>query len=96
MKKPNERSLSDALGDMIKDFGLRSKLDETAIRADWPHVVGPMVARHTLGVRLHKGRLHVRVDSAPLRQELTYMREELCDRLNARMGRVVVGEVVLE
>ncbi|MDX9750811.1 MAG: DUF721 domain-containing protein [Flavobacteriales bacterium] len=96
MKKPNERSLSDALGDMIKDFGLRGKLDESAIRADWEHVCGAMIARHTTGLRLHNGRLHVKVDSAPLRQEMTFMRDELRERLNARLGRDVVKEVAVE
>ena len=55
-----------------------------------------MVARHTVAVRLNKGRLFVKVDSAPLRQELTYMRDALKEVLNKRASRAVVQEIILE
>jgi hypothetical protein len=38
----------------------------------------------------------VRVDSAPLRHELSYMREALKEVLNHRAGRTVVEEIILE
>jgi predicted nucleic acid-binding Zn ribbon protein len=96
MPRPNERSLSEALKDLVQDLGLRAKLDESAIRADWETIVGGMIARHTTGLRLLSGRLHVKVDSAPLRQEMTYMREDLRLRINEKLGREVVREVVVE
>ena len=46
--------------------------------------------------RLRKGLLNVSVDSAPLRHELTFMREALIEILNRRAGRKVVEEIVLE
>ena len=41
-----------------------------------------MVARHTERLMLRGGRLTVKVDSAPLRQELTYQTSVLVERLN--------------
>ncbi len=75
---------------------MREKMDELDIATAWDQVVGGMVARHTVSLRLRQGRLRVRVDSAPLRQELTYLRADLLERLNQRAGREVVKEVVLE
>jgi predicted nucleic acid-binding Zn ribbon protein len=80
---------------LVDNYGLRERLDEEHLRAAWAEVVGEMVARHTLGIELRHGRLRVRVDSAPLRHELGYMREELVGRLNERLGRTAVKEVVL-
>ncbi len=80
----------------IDAFGLREKMDELDITTAWDDVVGGMVARHTVSVRLRRGRLNIKVDSAPLRQELTYMRETLVEVLNKRAGRKVVQEIVLE
>jgi predicted nucleic acid-binding Zn ribbon protein len=81
---------------LIDAYGLREKMDELDISTAWDQVVGGMVARHTVSVRLRKGRLNVKVDSAPLRQELTFMREALKEILNKRAGRPVVQEIVLE
>ena len=80
----------------IDAFGMREKMDELDITTGWDEAVGPMIARHTVSVRLRKGRLNVRVDSAPLRHELTFMRETLVEVLNRRAGRKVVDEIVLE
>ncbi|MCW5897966.1 MAG: DUF721 domain-containing protein [Flavobacteriales bacterium] len=96
MKRSNERSLHEALGDLVDDAGMREKMDELDIATAWDQLVGAMVARHTVSLRLKQGRLRVRVDSAPLRQELTYLRTDLLARLNEHAGRDVVKEIVLE
>ncbi|HRN36353.1 MAG TPA: DUF721 domain-containing protein, partial [Flavobacteriales bacterium] len=62
----------------------------------WDDLVGGMVARHTVAVKLRKGTLFVKVDSAPLRQELTFMREALAEKVNQRLGRTVVEKVQLD
>ncbi|HQW04264.1 MAG: DUF721 domain-containing protein [Flavobacteriales bacterium] len=96
MKRSNEQSLNTAMDQFIDAFGLREKMDELDITTGWDEAVGPMIARHTVSVRLRKGRLNVRVDSAPLRHELSFMRETLVELLNRRAGRQVVQEIVLE
>ena len=96
MKKRNEQSLGDAIGLLIDATGMREKMDELDIASAWDEVVGGMVARHTVTIRLRRGRLVVKVDSAPLRQELSYMRTALIEILNRRAGRSVIREIVLE
>jgi predicted nucleic acid-binding Zn ribbon protein len=95
-KRSNEQSLTEALDRLVDAFGMRERMDELDITTAWDKLVGPMVARHTVTVRLKEGRLRVRVDSAPLRHELSYMREALKEVLNHRAGRTVVEEIILE
>ncbi len=80
---------------MIEALGLGERLDEQAIRSHWDGISGPMIARHTEELHLRKGRLTIRVDSAPLRQELGYMRTAMIELINKRMGREVVTELVI-
>ncbi len=95
MKRRNEQSLAEAIGGLIEGTGMRERLDEAAFTAAWPEVVGAMIARHTTGLRLRKGILTLHVDSAPLRQEMVYMRGEIQARLNERAGHEAVREVVV-
>ena len=95
-KRSNEQSLTEALDRLVDAFGMRERMDELDITTAWDKLVGPMVARHTVTVRVREGRLRVRVDSAPLRHELSYMREALKEVLNHRAGRTVVEEIILE
>ncbi|MCC6838859.1 MAG: DUF721 domain-containing protein [Flavobacteriales bacterium] len=96
MKRSNETTLKEAMDRLVDAFGLREKLDEQAVASIWDDVVGGMVARHTVAVKLRKGKLYVKVDSAPLRQELTFMREALAEKVNQRLGRHVVEKVQLD
>lgn len=93
MKTSNERSLKQALEGLVEDYGLRAKLDEQAVRAFWAETVGEMIARHTLSLKLRKGVLTVQVDSAPLREELGFMRITVKELINRRLEREVVAEV---
>lgn len=96
MKRTNESTLGQAIDQLVDSLGLREKLDEKAIASLWDELAGGMVAKHTVAVRLRRGKLHIKVDSAPLRQELTFMREALIKTINARLGRTVVVQVLLD
>lgn len=93
MKSSNERSLKQALEGLVEDYGLRARLDEQAVRAFWPEIAGEMIARHTMEITLRRGKLQVKVDSAPLREELGYMRATLIELINRKLERQVVLEV---
>lgn len=96
MKRRNELSLKDALDGLVDAYGLREKLDEQSIASFWDEVAGGMVAKHTVAVKLRRGKLYIKVDSAPLRVELTFMRTALIDILNKRFGRTVVQEITVD
>lgn len=96
MKRKNELTLSEAMDRLVDAYGLREKLDEQAVASLWDDLAGGMVARRTVAVKLRRGTLYIKVDSAPLRQELTYMREGLIKTINARLEREVVEKIVLD
>lgn len=93
MKRNNEQSLKQALEGLVKDYGLGAKLDEQAVREVWPGIAGDMIARHTVEITLRRGLLTVKVDSAPLRQELTFMRTTLKELINRHYEREVVADI---
>jgi hypothetical protein len=83
--------------DLIDAFGMREKMDELDITTAWDEVVGPMVARHTVTVRLKEGKLNGYKWTRPhFDTNYSIMREALKEVLNKRAGRTVVQEIVLE
>lgn len=96
MRRNNGQSLQQVIADLAESTGMRERLDEQAIRSFWPDLAGAMIGRHTVQLRLKRDRLAIKVDSAPLRHELTFQREGLRKLINERLGRVVVKEVVID
>ncbi|HQV39696.1 MAG: DUF721 domain-containing protein [Flavobacteriales bacterium] len=96
MKRKNDQTMKEAVDRLVDAYGLREKLDEQAVASLWDELAGGMVAKHTVAVKLRRGKLHIKVDSAPLRQELTFMREGLANTINEKLGRKVVDQVHLD
>ncbi len=86
MKKSNEILLKDAISAFLKVNNLESKLNETKVIGAWEEVTGKLVARHTDHMQVKDRVLYIKVDSAALREELSYQRSKLVKKLNAAAG----------
>jgi len=95
VKKTNEILLKDAISAFLKDNNLDTKLDETRIISAWEGVVGKLISRHTNQMYIKDRILFVRVDSAALREELTYQRSKLVKKLNAAAGVEAIDDLKL-
>lgn len=59
----------------------------------WAELMGPMISSYTRRIKLDGQVLLIFVDSAPLRSELTIMKETILKSVNQRLGEEYVKEV---
>ncbi|MEG3638693.1 DUF721 domain-containing protein [Magnetococcus sp. PR-3] len=59
----------------------------------WHRAISPHIAQHTEPVRLNKGVLTVRVDSASWAQELSFLKTELLQHLNQALPEPIVADM---
>jgi predicted nucleic acid-binding Zn ribbon protein len=88
--------LNDVVRVELAAHGLTDRLREADIWRLWPEVVGQTVAARATPVRIIKGTLTVAVSSGPWKQELTFLRRMMIEKLNERLGGEVVKEIVLK
>ena len=91
----NQESLGDVINRMLKVYRLKSGLTETILRSDWKEIVGELIAKHTKDIKVKDGKLFIQVDSAALKQELHYQREEIAGNVNKHLEEDLVKEVVI-
>ena len=96
MPRSNDQSLGDAIRQFLHSYHLEDKLNETKIIKSWGKIVGPMVEKHTHGLYIHNRILFITVDSAALRQELSYSRSKLVKALNEEVKNTVIEDIVLK
>jgi hypothetical protein len=94
MSKHNELSLKEALAEMLDAYKLRGRMDELKLMTSWGKVMGPMVQKRTLDVSIRNKTLYVRLESAALREELSFSKEKVIERLNEEAGTHVIDQVV--
>ena len=86
--------LKEGLEALVRAYRLGGKLDEVTIVASWERVMGKAVALKTQEVYVAKGKLFVRLSSAPLKHELVMAKTQVLEMLNNAVGSQVVSEVV--
>ncbi len=94
MKIPGERPLGEVIREMIGNYRLEGRLNEVKLIHSWENVVGGMIARHTKDLKIKNRRLFVQIDSPALKNELSYIRSEILEKLNHAVGAKVIDEVV--
>ncbi|HNY08123.1 MAG TPA: DUF721 domain-containing protein [Bacteroidales bacterium] len=90
----NEQSLKEVILELLKAYKLDDKMSETRIIASWEAVVGKVIAKHTQKLFINKKILFVTLDSAALREELSYARQKLIKALNKKVGLEVIKDIV--
>lgn len=94
MARTNDKSLKEAIEQMLQVYKLRRKFDETALVLAWPDIMGKSVANRTKDIFIRERKLFVRIESAVIKNEMVLMRSNIIDRMNERMGRKVIEEIV--
>ncbi len=93
MSNKNEKPLKVLIDKMLRAYGYGPKLDEIGLVKSWEGVVGKMIANHTTDIYFKDGDLHVKIDSAPLRQELAFAKSKLIEKLNQEAGKRLVKNI---
>lgn len=91
----NEMTLKEALKAMIEQYRIKGKLHQSRIRNQWEQMMGPTIAGYTKDIKLYKGKLYITIESAALRQELSYGKDKIKKLLNEELGEKAVEEVII-
>lgn len=95
VKKGNEYTLKEAIGEMLRAYRLDSRMSETSVVNAWESVMGTVITKYTKEVKMRDGVLYITVTSAAVKQELAYRRTEIAAQLNAACGAEIIREVVI-
>jgi predicted nucleic acid-binding Zn ribbon protein len=88
-------SLADAVSELISSQGWDERLAIQRLYSDWPGVVGPEVAAHSVVEGFEDGTLSIRADSSAWAKELQLLAPGLVRRLNAEVGQGTVLRVAV-
>ena len=91
----NELSLKEAIEQLLNAYGMKDRINESKLINSWETVVGSLIQRHTLDLHIKRKVLYVKVDSAALRNEISYSKENLIKDLNKYVGSIVINDIVL-
>ncbi len=94
-RSDNEENLGSAIERLLKAYGLEEGYYAAAVVTHWEKLMGPAIARRTQSIKIQKGVLIVKIESAALRQELSYAKEKIATQINKELGIRIIKSVEL-
>jgi len=94
MRKANDKTLKEAIEQMLQVYKIKKRYDETAVIANWPELVGKPVANRTKELFIHDKKLFLRIESSVIKNELMLMRTQIINKINEEAKGVLVEEII--
>ena len=90
-----ELSFGDAIKDFLEHSRLKGGLKTLQLSDSWEAIMGKTIAKYTHKIEIVNKTLFIHTYMAPLRQELTYQRAKIQERVNEAMGPGTITDVVV-
>lgn len=92
----DESRIDDILGSWVKRPRIRNGYDQVEIDKVWKEVMSPSIVAYTSSIKFSKGKLYLKLNSAPLKHELSLEKEKLMKLLNTKIGQNRIKEIYIQ
>ncbi|MGB2086867.1 MAG: DUF721 domain-containing protein [Flavobacteriaceae bacterium] len=87
--------LEAVLNQITEQRNLAKGLNQVKVKQAWKDTVGQNVMQYTEEINLRGKTLYIHLNSAPLREELSFGKEKILKHLNEALGFESIQKIVL-
>lgn len=95
-RNSNTSSLKEAIDQLMKVYRLGDKMLEIDVVDAWNELMGEAIAKKTDQVFVRDKVLYVKLNSAALREELSYGKQKIINNINEHIGKQFLKDVILK
>ncbi len=77
----------------LRETGLETPLLQRRLLDSWTKVAGKIVERYTVEKKIYNQTMMVKINNPALRADLSMMRSQLVQRLNAEVGANIISDI---
>lgn len=92
-RKSDTSTLKDAINSMMESYKIKGKFDANRLIGSWNSMMGAPIARRTEKIFIKEKVLFVKLNSAPLRQELTIAKTKVLEIIHRNFDKDLVNDV---
>jgi len=94
-KKSNLIKLGDAIDQLFKQEKLDVKISQFTVKNSWKDIVGEVIAKSTTEIFFNDKTVFVTLNSAALKHELSFRKDEIVTGINKFCGYKLVEQIVI-
>lgn len=88
--------MSDALKHFMRNPRIKGSMQALQIEDVWEKIMGKTIAKYTDKIQIYGSTLYITTTVAPLKQELSFQKDAIIQRVNEALGENSVKEVVIK
>ena len=96
MKRNNTNIIGDIVKKLMQNPKLANKLDELDALNICREVIGEKLNKYINDITVNNGRLVIKLKSAVLRNELSYQKTNIITKINNKLGKEIIKEIILK
>lgn len=89
------QSISEVLGELTSQKNIKTGITKVRVEQAWESTMGASVSQYTQEVNFRGSTLFVNLNSAALREELSYGKDKILRHLNETLGAEIITKLVL-
>ena len=96
MNNMNENSLGDIIKELLETYRLKDGVFTARLADIWSKSMDKAIVSRTSAIKISKGVLTIVLNSAVVRKELDFKKDQIIKSMNEALGENIVREVVLK
>ena len=94
MKAVTPKLIGQGIISTLDQLGLGKKVKQYEVLDVWKDVVGEQIAQVTTADYFSGGKLFIRVSRSTWRNELTFLKQQLIQKINTAIGEEIVHDII--
>ena len=96
MRRNNINTIGQVIKKLIKNKKLSKRLDALIVIDVWNNIIGKDLEKYIKSTKLVDDKLYVTLRSSIVRNEMSYKKTQLIQRINKKLNKEVIKDIVLK
>lgn len=94
MGRTNDKSIKEAIEQMLNVYKIKRKFEETSVIAHWADLMGNSVANRTKEIYIYNKKLFLKIESSVIKNEILMMHSQIIQKINEKAGSELIEEII--
>ena len=96
MRRNNINTIGEVIKKLIRHNKLSKRFDDLNVLDVWNKIIGKDLEKYIKSTKLVDDKLYVKLRSSIVRNELSYKKTQLIQRINKKLNKEVIKDIILK
>ena len=96
MRRNNINTIAEVIKKLIRNNKLSKRFDDLNVLDVWNNIIGKDLEKYIKSTKLVDDKLYVKLRSSIVRNEISYKKTQLIQRINKKLNKDVIKDIILK